>query len=523
MENETVFWADSIAKKLIADFPGEQVVQDEKTPSGRIHLGSLRGFVLHQILFDALKDAGAKARFLLGSDDYDELDKIPAYWKDKVSEKWLGAPLCNVPSPSGNHSSYAEEVRSEVYEHFDDLGLSPELYNTSDKYKDGTFNEATKTALENAEKINEINRKVSGADKKSGHLPFKPICPSCGKINTSFASDFDGKTVAFECKEYKGCNEKGRISPYDGKGKLPWKVEWAAKWKAFQVTCEYAGKDHFTKGGSHDVSVEIAKQVYNLKPPYGEGYEFVLLGKKKMSSSGGVGETAADILKKFSPKMIRFLFVKSRPSFQLPFDPSGQEVPRLFDEYDKIERVYFGLEKESNEREVKHLKRVYELSHAGKLPAKTTQVNFSFATALVQVAKGKEKNVLQKLGHLPKQLDAEEEKLTEQRLKDAKNWVEHYAPEDFKINVLKDIPKVDLSEKEKELFLLTASKLTDGIQDEELQNFFYNTCKEKGLNVKEAFGKVYALFLGKNRGPRLGPFLSSLEKDFAVKRLKLEN
>ena len=47
-----MFWVDEIADEIIQTFPKkkEMVVRDEKTLSGRVHVGSLRGVVLHGIL-----------------------------------------------------------------------------------------------------------------------------------------------------------------------------------------------------------------------------------------------------------------------------------------------------------------------------------------------------------------------------------------------------------------------------------------------------------------------------------------
>jgi len=33
---------------------------------------------------------------------------------------------------------------------------------------------------------------------------------------------------------------------------------------------------------------------------------------------------------------------------------------------------------------------------------------------------------------------------------------------------------------------------------------------------------LYTLLIGKDRGPRLAPFLASLDKEFVIKRLRLE-
>ena len=64
-------------------------------------------------------------------------------------------------------------------------------------------------------------------------------------------------------------------------GKMPWKVEWAAKWQAIGVTVEGAGKDHMSRGGSHDLASMVAKRVLNYPVPYPVGYEFMLIGGKK--------------------------------------------------------------------------------------------------------------------------------------------------------------------------------------------------------------------------------------------------
>src|SRR5690606_11005016 len=99
----------------------------------------------------------------------------------------------------------------------------------------------------------------------------------------------------------KGCGHEGKISPISDEngitGKMPWKVEWAVKWQAIGVTVEGAGKDHMSKGGSHDLASLVAKRVLNYEVPHPIPYEFILIGGKKMSSSKGRGHGAADMLK----------------------------------------------------------------------------------------------------------------------------------------------------------------------------------------------------------------------------------
>ena len=50
-----------------------------------------------------------------------------------------------------------------------------------------------------------------------------------------------------------------------GEGKLPWRLDWPAKWKILNVTFEAFGKDHATKGGSYDTVSNFLKKYYNTK------------------------------------------------------------------------------------------------------------------------------------------------------------------------------------------------------------------------------------------------------------------
>jgi lysyl-tRNA synthetase class 1 len=528
MPEEDVFWADQVAGKLEREFPDqEQVVQDEKTPSGRIHVGALRGWVIHQILFEAIKERFGKARFLFGVDDFDPLDSIPADFKGKVKESDLGKPLCRVHAPFGNYKNYSESIFGEVAEHFPALGLAPEIYRTEEMYRKGVFNDGIRIALDNAPKINEINARVGGVKKPSEYLPFTPVCEKCGKIMTTQAFDWNGNTVKYRCvdrnQEIKGCGHEGEVSPFNGSGKLTWKIEWIAKWLAFKVSCEFAGKDHYTRGGAREVSEAVAREVFGLKPPYGEGYEFLLLGKQKMSTSLGRGFFAADLLKDLEPKMVRFLFVKTRPSMQLSFDPATNAIPFLYDEYDKIERVYFGAEPEENERARKHLKRVYEFSHIGAMPQfLPPQVPFSFAAAVVQVAKGRELEVLKRTAHLPEKADARALASIKERLEAARKWVEKYAPEEYKLKLLPHAPDIHIPSAVEEIFFEVAERLKKGVDGEKIQTYIHSQAKAKNIPPAQVFSLAYQLILGKERGPRLGPFLVSLEKSFVIPRLRRE-
>ncbi|MEA2676324.1 MAG: lysyl-tRNA synthetase, class, partial [Chloroflexota bacterium] len=58
-ESQTLFWADELAASVV----GPQVVNDSKTPSGTVHVGSLRGVVLHDAIRRAVAERGLPVEF----------------------------------------------------------------------------------------------------------------------------------------------------------------------------------------------------------------------------------------------------------------------------------------------------------------------------------------------------------------------------------------------------------------------------------------------------------------------------
>ena len=55
-----------------------------------------------------------------------------------------------------------------------------------------------------------------------------------------------------------------------------------------------------------------------------------------------------------------------------------------------------------------------------------------------------------------------------------------------------------------------------------LNNAIFDVAKKRGIPSKEWFKVLYNVFIGKDRGPRLAPFLASLDREFVLKRLRME-
>jgi len=462
----------------------------------------------------------------------DPFDKVPNYLSAKKYEKYLGVPFRNIPSPVPGYKSYADYYFTECTDKFAQFGIECELASTGQDYIDGKFNSTIKIALDNADKIREIYKRFSRKGSiGTERYPFNPLCEKCGKIATTLVTEWDSKReiVKYKCTEdlvpwAKGCGYEGERSPYNGGGKFPWKVEWAAKWPTHGVIMETAGKDHFSKGVSRSVAIAISDEVFNYPPPYpstkkepGEAYEFFTIGGKKMSTSKGRGVSFSEMTNYAPANMLRYLLIKTRPRAVIDFDPVGtNKLILLFEAYDRCERIYYGKEKIENERELTHEKRVYELSHVG--PVRKTmppQIPFTHAAMLVQILPDISSMItsLKSTAHLPSKMSKEDDKYVVERLEFVKKWVEKFAPDEYKFAVNKTVPqdvKKALASNQKAALRGLANALKKKMTEEEMFETFRKIATDNNISPKEFFSASYMALLSKDRGPRLSSLIMSL-------------
>ncbi|RLG11804.1 MAG: lysine--tRNA ligase, partial [Thaumarchaeota archaeon] len=55
---------------------------------------------------------------------------------------------------------------------------------------------------------------------------------------------------------------------------------------------------------------------------------------------------------------------------------------------------------------------------------------------------------------------------------------------------------------------------------EEIQSSIFDSARSNALNPRDFFKKLYQIFLGRDRGPRLGPYIWDLGKDRAISILR---
>jgi lysyl-tRNA synthetase, class I len=505
--NSGMFWADAIAQVIKKRGRDLEWVDDMKTPSGRIHVGSLRAVTTHHLIYRALVDAGVKAKFTYVLEDHDPMDGLPSYLPKEKYEQYLGMPLFMIPSPEEGAKNFAEFYGKEFVYGFNKIGCDPEIIWTTDLYYSGKMNDGIKKVLDNAAKIRTFYEDLYKKPIADDWYPYVVYCPKCHKVSTTKVTDWDGKQVTFICRVdgldwTKGCGFEGKVSPFATKdtinGKVPWKVEWAIKWQAIGVTVEGAGKDHMTKGGSHDLSQRVAEEVLGYETPYAFAHEFFLVGGKKMSSSKGTGISVIDLLTILPPQMIRFLIARTKLNQAINFDPAeGDTIPVLFDEYQRAAEAYFNKTDED-------LARVFALSQIGEVQ-KPPSIRFSVLAQWVQ---------------MPNMQEAIKREGLEEWAKYAQLWVERYAPESQKFTVKETLPEEakTLSGEQKAYLHKIAEMIGSEIEAEEFQKQLYEVSKEMELKSKEAFGAIYTALIGKNHGPKAGWLILSLDRDFVKNR-----
>ena len=243
-------------------------------------------------------------------------------------------PLAEIPSPDGN-GSYDRYFLKPFFQSLETVGVFPEVVENYNSYKEGNFAECTKLFVDNKEETREILEKISGRQLPKKWFPWT-FLDNDGTLT-------DGEVISVEWPNVTFLNKKGEQVTNDmskGEGKLPWRLDWPAKWKILNVTFEAFGKDHATKGGSYDTGKELSEKILDSKTPLDMVYEWIhLKGKGAMHSSTGLVISAEDMLTMAPPEVIRWIIMKPQPNRHIDFDP-GLGLLNMVDRYDKTEQDY---------------------------------------------------------------------------------------------------------------------------------------------------------------------------------------
>ncbi len=496
------YWADDMVAALPPREEG-QVLATGISPSGEIHLGNLREVMTADGVYRVLQEKALPARLVFIADNLDPLRRVYPFLDRDVYEPLVGRSLSGIVCPCTRHDSYGEHFLAPFLAALEDLGVATEVVRAHELYASGAMDEVIGQALAGRDTIAGILTELTGKQVAADWSPFDARCGSCLRLTHTSVTGFDleAHTVAYRCD----CGQEG-TTPFAGGGKLTWRVDWPARWKALGVTMEPFGKDHASRGGSYDTGVRIAREVFACEPPHPIPYEWIALrGKGDMSSSKGNVLSIHGMLEVVPPQFLRYMVLRADPQRAIRFDP-GLALLNLMDE----------LENPANKN---RNARAVELA---QIPGRSMLgIPFRQLVTMAQIGDfdtERTVSVLRRVG-----VDASDLGLLQRYLEYVRCWLDRFAPEDVRFALAQELPQAAnvLNETQRAFLAELARRLTDDIGGEELHSLIYDLIRELGgEKPAPCFAAIYLAFIGKERGPRAGHFLAALPADFVRTRLR---
>jgi lysyl-tRNA synthetase class 1 len=487
--------------------------------SGFPHIGSLGDAARSYAVTLALKEQNYRSELIAFCDDKDGLRKVPA-GLPKSLEKYLGFPVSDIPDPFNCHESYGKHMSSLLLEALDKCSIEYRYVSAKETYEKGILNKEVETLLLNAKRVGEIVKEEVGQERYTEVLPYFPICENCGRIYTTKALEFLPKEnkVLYVCdgmeikgRWIEGCGFKGEADVKKGEGKLSWKGEFAARWKALDIRFEAYGKDI---ADSVRINDRICREILCYEPPSHAMYEMFLdKSGRKISKSTGNVFTPQVWFRYGSPQSLLLLMLKR---FVGTRTLDVTDIPAYMNELDYLEDVYFGVKRLKDEREHAKLRGLYEYCWTMKPPSKPSiKVPYNLLTFLAKMApKGHEEEFitekLRSYGYLQKDQTLDEN--LRKRIQYAFNWIRDF--EEIKET------EVTLTSDEQEAIMELIETLKAENEAEKIQNAIFNTAKKHGIQPANFFKTLYTILLGVPQGPRLGPYILTMGKQNVVDALE---
>lgn len=485
--------------------------------SGFPHIGHLGDAARSYAVTLALQAQGYKSELIAFSDDKDGLRKVPAGLPTSL-RKYLGYPVTSIPDPFKCHDSYGEHMSSLLLEALDTCGICYKFMSATEVYAKGLLNEEIKTLLLNAKRIGEIVKEEVGQEKYVEALPYFAVCANCGRIYTTKAYEFLPKEdkVLYVCegielrgKWIEGCGHKGEADYTKGEGKLFWKVEFAARWKALDIRFEAYGKDI---ADSVRVNDRVCEEILRYPPPMHARYEMFLdKSGKKISKSVGNVFTPQVWFRYGSPQSLLLLMLKR---FVGTRTVSVTDIPQYMRELDELEDIYFKKKQIQDEKERAKLTGLYKYCWLLKPPSRpSVHVPYNMLTYLAKVApKGKETEyIIVKLRDYGYITNEPREEL-KRRIQYAINWTKDFTE-------IKETP-TKLSTKEKAAIQELIQIIDTEEDPDKLQSAIFNTARKQQIQPGNLFKTLYKVLLGVPEGPRLGPYIIAMGRHNVIAALK---
>jgi len=481
------------------------------TPSGKVHFGNFREFITIEILARALRATGVSVRHIHIWDDFDAFRKIPPY-VNALYEEHLRKPLDGIPSPVTGYNSYAEAHEKPVEQILQGVGVHPEYIYQSAYYRQSTYAELIRVALQHRAQLREILNRYRTTDLPEDWWPITVYSEFSEKDTTEIV-EWDNKWgIVYRCDSSGTVYTIPDIRKTD-RVKLLWRIDWPMRWSYFDVTAEASGKDHFSKGGSFESGGCISREVFDRDAPFGFQFDFVGIKgiSGKMSSSEGMVVTLEDVLQVYQPEVIRYMFVRSRPNseFVVSFD---LDTLKIYEDYDRCARYAHRIDECSEERAEKE-SCIWKYSQIDESTTKLPySIPFRHLCNLLQIH---DLNIQHLLDHLD--IEADDSDFLVSRAQCAKHWLQKYAPPDFVFSlgsvddVLPTLPPEIHSAVM--AFARILEDEADGLVTKRYTELLHRISADCEVPIKQLCVGLYQYLIGRDQGPRLAGFMELLGKE----------
>ncbi len=516
-------WLDKIAYTLIEREKelgrtlNSILVESGLGASGLPHIGSIGDAVRAFGITLALKNMGYNAELIAFSDDMDGLRAVPSGFPPWLNE-YVGRPVSKIPDPIGGcHSSFGAHMSGLLLDALDKMNIKYKFLSANEIYSNGVLAKEIDTLLK---KSSLLGRKISmmvGQQKYTENIPYFPICKMCGRLYVANAYEYipDEGRVVYTCsggtigrRFVKGCGFNGEAHVQRGDGKLAWKVEFAARWRALDIRFEAYGKDILDSVRINDW---VASEILGFPHPMHVKYELFLdkIGKKISKSSGNV-ITPQMWLKYGTPEsLLLLLYKRITGTRQVGID----DIPSLMDEYDLYEDLYFGKQRESNLAKLTKIKGVYEYINQLR-PREKLLMHVPYRLLAQQASLfPPDENRSSKIFSRLLKYGIAKEKTPEilQRIELATHWADDQQASvrettDIELNEIQILAIRQILERIHSLI----GKEDESETPNRLQSEVFEIARGVGLDPKELFKLLYRILIGGDRGPKIGNYLVDL-------------
>jgi len=517
-----VHWADVMAERLGRRGP-RHIVATGITPSGEFHIGHIREILTGDMIVRAAKHAGLEAELVFVVDNADPLRKVYPFLDESYSQL-IGHQLGAIPAPDAEGKpdwnrfeqdgwTYGDHFLAPFLDALAQLGVRPRLLPNLQAYRSGQFASAAKYACDNPDEIREIIERVSGRELPAGWFPWQPL-DAKGNLDGVKVTGYDYPLVHFVDAE----GTRGSSDITKGDGKLPWRLDWPAKWGINAITCEPFGKDHGAAGGSYATGKELSV-LFGHEPPEPLTYEWISLrGQGAMSSSAGNTVGPVEALQLVPPEILRFLVANTKPKKAIEFD-TGMGLVKLADEFERSSGRDFESELKDEGLSRRQRVQVEDVQAAVRLSSvvdgsttHATSSTFRHLALLAQVKHGDE----EVLSAITTE-DGDAKDVLLDRLRRMRTWIaSSHFPDELRV-VLLDEPSPDalnaLSPTQQPLVAALKEALLHVTWDEQgITDAMKSVAGLDGVGMRDVYRAAYASLMGLEKGPRLAPILANCKK-----------